>query len=527
MNPEFLKPSFSRHPCNFLFLVIAFFIGFLTTSFVFAGGVVTTNFHVVQMSGETMTQLHNRAAGLKAPYSSGGIGMLGWSGYSQVYKNCNSNGIQKDGDGPNRDVFCDFTARAYSQETCGADGLNWTGSYCQTFVSVNWYEHASGNCPVGTGDADGDGICNKECPAAGTQFSGEFATEFTDGVLTLSIGGIRNVDDCQVAPVWENARCYWADDPDPIFPETICRQIHHYEYNGLNSDGGEPSPGDGDEEPAPDATTEVPPGDHTQDAKNYTAIPKTTETMPDGTTVDQEGYVESETRQIGPNITQDTTTTVIKRSNGMTKTTNYTKTTTVNPDGIKTVDEETTVSYSQSDMQVIAVQNDDGYTTITNNPGYSGGSTSSKSTSYDAEGNMTGSSESTSYDGDEEGKGEAGQGDGVEGDGGTCEENPQDLACMTWTAGNESGDGFPSAEGDPEGDAWAELSGNIDSIKAEAQAMFSFNQPSGVLGCYEFFTFRGTSYSACLDKFETAFNMIGQALLFIVLFLVLFAILRD
>jgi hypothetical protein len=199
----------------------------------------------------------------------------------------------------------------------------------------------------------------------------------------------------------------------------------------------------------------------------------------------------------------------------------------VNPDGIKTVDEETTVSYSQSDMQVIAVQNDDGYTTITNNPGYSGGSTSSKSTSYDAEGNMTGSSESTSYDGDEEGKGEAGQGDGVEGDGGTCEENPQDLACMTWTAGNESGDGFPSAEGDPEGDAWAELSGNIDSIKAEAQAMFSFNQPSGVLGCYEFFTFRGTSYSACLDKFETAFNMIGQALLFIVLFLVLFAILRD
>lgn len=445
MNLEYLKPTFSAHPGNWMLAAVVGLLFFFVTSIATAGE-MSRRYDVVQLPGESLTSLHNRMAALCNTHRYEWQNM-GWSGWTESYSGGNCATMTgRDSTGPAVDGNRWWTLRKYDQASCAAAGATWNTTYCQVQPGISYYEWATGNCPVGTGDSDGDGLCNKECPAAGTVFSGTFATEPTDGPLTITIGGIRVVDECEVTPVYEKVACFWANEMDPNDPDTICRQLHHYEYTGANGTPSDPAPGDGPEEPAP-TTEPIAAGDYTQDAKSYTPIEKTTEVMPDGTTVESEGYVESETKNIGPNITEDTTKTVINRSNGITKTTTYTVTTTTNPDGSKSVHEETTVSYDQTDKEVIAVTKD-GYTTITNNPGYSGGSTTSKTTNYDSQGNNTGSNETTSYSGDESGKADAGQGEGEgEGEGeegGKCDVSPAPVECEDVTTEGKESEGTDS-----------------------------------------------------------------------------------
>lgn len=392
---EYLKPNFSRHWGNWVLApLVAFFLGFLPAS-AFADG----TYYYYDNDSAQAACLAKQASEIAAG------------------RNVNA---------------CTWTSGHWLL-------TSYIGAYWQNNDRQRYRYYPTAGCPGQVSDPNGMCVDPVPCPDSGTVFAGTFAREPQTGIWETTVGGVRNVDGCEVTPVFEAVKCFWADELDPNNPETVCRSIHHYEYTGNDAPGGTGAPGS-DPEDLPVPTGEpLAPADHTKDLSTSTPIPESVEVLPDGTVITQSGYVETQTKNIGPNIQQDTETTVIDRSDGITKTTTVTTTTTTNPDGSKSVVEATTTAYEQTDKELIMVKGQDGTITITSVPGYSGSTTTTKTTGYDTQGNSTGTQTNTSHgaDGNGDAAGEQDKGD-------YCEENPVALECESISASGKDSEGTNS-----------------------------------------------------------------------------------
>lgn len=155
------KPSFSNHPGNYVLALAVGLLAFFAASL--ANAELSRRYDFVQLPGESMTTLHNRVAShcnaMRYEWQN-----MGYSGWSESYSggNCSTSSI-RDGDGPNYDAYRTWTLRKSMSDQASCDavaGSTWlSGSLkCEVRPGIQWYEHATGNCPAGSED-DGTGKC--------------------------------------------------------------------------------------------------------------------------------------------------------------------------------------------------------------------------------------------------------------------------------------------------------------------------------------------------------------------------------
>lgn len=426
---DYLKPNFSLHWGNWILApLVAFFLGFLPVS-AFATGfdTWTEGYYWAQNSG---TPYAKRGATPRLACEN--LFNLYYTGHVEI-------------SGP------------VATDTYKCDRYDTQGQWAGT-----WNVGKYADCPQGSADP----WCQNpfppvECPAAGTEYKTFFNETVEDGSV-VNVGSGNNVEGCEVVPVWESTQCGTPEVPQAGLE---CLRIISYQYTGQEKTDGD-APEDVPENRDPDVSTWEPlsDGDQTQDTKTVVPLAETEETMPDGTVVTQTGYVETETKNLGANVTQGTETTVYLWSNGITKTVTVTETTTTNPDGSKSVVRTENVTYEQTDKELTVVDNGTGGLVVTNTPGYSGGRTTTTTTNYDTEGNSTGSSTVSQNDGT--GSGDVAQ-DSFE-DQGYCEQNPQALECETVSVSGNKGIGTESwwTSGYPGGISgiWDAHTGSLESL---------------------------------------------------------------
>ena len=131
------------------------------------------------------------------------------------------------------------------------------------------------------------------------------------------------------------------------------------------------------------------------DSLDVLVQPTTSEIGPDGSSITSQSTVEIAVKGKGATITDSTDTIIVTESEGLRKTVTTTETNVIYPDGTKEVITERDVAYEQTDKTVVIITKADGTKVITNAPGSSAGSKSTKTDTYDAEGNLTSSSTTT------------------------------------------------------------------------------------------------------------------------------------
>lgn len=326
-----------------------------------------------------------------------------------------------------------------------------------------------------------------------------------------------------------NGCSVYLDRKDIMSKDGVDYVWYYYNYTGgdtVDEQAPNMEPTDSDplitDEPDPDPESDPDPIGPSPETSETVYNGKTTETLPDGTTVDVESETTTTTRGAGTDKVVTEVQTVFKRSDGISKTETITTTEITNPDGSKTVTTETQYSYTQHGDEYTVIDHETGAVSHTKGDNISAGGTVTKTDTYDADGNKTGSSTSCSSSGDD-GLGEEAEEQNF------CAENPQNVVCKEWDNGTGSDETFAIDDQRTKVDqAWQELNTLISDTQEEIKQVFDTSELGGAsLGCYDFFSAFGTSYDVCLDQYSQAFSYVGQGLLFLTVLLVLYMLLKD
>jgi len=280
------------------------------------------------------------------------------------------------------------------------------------------------------------------CPAADTEFT---LTQSFDGELDPNTGDVVSTGEGNVLKVCGNGTC--VETVQYLGCEYKYRPIHEStrvycyppEGDGKASCYREfvaKSTGEAGSLPSEDEDTsffiEDEPADSSQvvDADNPPADSvvesvtiDTVETMPDGTVVEQDGVSLVGLTGAGLFISELSDVFQYVYSEGITKTENTTLTTTTSPDGSVSVVEQRDVTYNKPDEQVYTLNKDTGQVTTSTTPGYSGGTSTTTTDSYDSTGKKISSNTTTQQTGDT-------SGENPEQDI-KCKQNPNDPSCKS------------------------------------------------------------------------------------------------
>jgi hypothetical protein len=145
-------------------------------------------------------------------------------------------------------------------------------------------------------------------------------------------------------------------------------------------------------------------------------------------TVTTEQTTTTQTAGSGTLVLSDGTTYTVTESGGITKTTTETTVTAENLDGSKTETIQTDTTYTQNPSTTISIDNSTQTINYTTSPGTTSGSGTTKTNTYDPNGNLTGSTEQSSTAADESA---------------TCEDTPNAVECKTYV----SADSFYESDG--------------------------------------------------------------------------------
>lgn len=421
---SFLTPTFSNHWGNWLFVVMAFFIGFLPVS-VFA---------------EPIT--------VKGQYSSA----------AAAQSACNTWGALNPATGGDYYNFqCNI--QTYHSATERAQQISVYYSNDVIKERFRWTYQISGGCPVGTLELNGQCFPDPGCPASGTEKVLAVPAKTPEelaatGPAVFYPSTVYLFDSCgytkKPVPDGEDppeTQCYFAPDDNQI--ERIwCKYTFIATGTIANQAAGmpaaEPKEVDG-EDPDISVASEDTTNQGVAESSSETVVSEPTETLPDGTTVDQKTEVATEVKNTGIQTETSTQTETVQWSEGIVKTTTTTTTTTTNPDGSKTVDTVQSVAYQQTDGALMITENDSGVRTITHNPGYGGSKTTTTSTSYDSEGNKTGSTSSTSSQNSTSTNSGAGEAESDFESTTFCEDNPDNPACKDYDGPSVDGEYTPGS----------------------------------------------------------------------------------
>lgn len=470
MKLSYLKPNFSNHPLNYIFLLLIFIGSF---SFV------------------SLTQADSFFEPDNQYYSSG-------------FKWC-TNG------------YCSSTpARAVQ--------LRYPSLYAYEFLPSSDPDEAIVRRFRENGTRIGETIVNKiscssddcfpnpnpdsnQCPTSGTPIN----------AITNSgpVGSKYSVNGCEVVPVWTDVQCTqeWINE----FPDIGCKAISRYEYSGNQMQEGEHF----DEVPEDDILDSDPDLDEIGILPNTsdTIVDRQFEQWNDGSTTETVVTTSTESRGAGSVRNDTETVTTVSYSNGITKTQTVVETTITNSDGSKTVTTDKTVSFTQNPVNTITVTKPHTVNKTQGQPIQTSQNTITTNT-YDSNGNLTGSSTTS-------GSSDDGLGDGQDGsDNDYCKENPKAAGCLEWEPDSEGGN-FDLEGYDAEIEqAKQDLTNIINDIRSEIEVMFDFQGNSAALGCMDFVSFNGLSKQFCLSDYANPLGKIAAAILFLALLLALFIILR-
>ncbi|MBV1789013.1 hypothetical protein KQ940_13225 [Marinobacterium sp. D7] len=492
MKLPWYRPSFSNHWGNWLFVALAFFIGFLPVStFAANGDWVDGSYYWVDVS----------------PY---GAGNTAASAFSDFRSKCSSTSI----------AACSPDA-SYTSYDGSYIHFTWNGGANNGAIRTKFYA-----CGSGSGASFQCSEPGPDCPDFGTtkyiywQMPSEPDPVFTCvGCGDEYYQNTVSYDGCEYT--YDSRYVDWKT-------YTENGQKFHYMFADGVATGNALDPVEGniqtktvDEPPVNDSSIENLDSSNEVDdgpvnESNTTYVPETTETLADGTEVATASETTVEKRADGVSVEKASDVVdVVTYDNGITKTTTKVTTTTTYPDGSKEVKEEIIQSYTGHNDEQYTVRHDDGSVTYTKLPG-SGTAvvTKTTTTNVDANGNVTGSSESSSVSGDSQASGEQQQGS-------ACEKNPYSKECTgEFDPGEPQEHGFESGKGEASyNEAVAAFNAELSDIKSQVNSMFQPVNGGGAITPYEI-TVRGatgdigiTKWLPYLDQFNLAALVMAVAAL--------------
>ncbi len=479
----YLKPNFSSHWGNWvLFPLIAFFIGYLPVSVIAAqvGDIyyITNN----GKTGWTPDEACSKALTDDVYHSASGgacYAVSSWDGRV-------------------------FSYTFYGQNTCTAGFIAQPSHICSTDIPP-------------------------DCPAQGTVTRMVIPTsgQIVDGVFVGADGqtpsDFRNgaFDGCGYVPtyMYESSELTQPDYEYACSDDRECLIIVNMAATG---EAASPTSNAPSATPLDDLEKQVNDPGPQPETSETVHHESTSETLPDGSTVQVQSSTTTTVRGAGTDTVETTEQTVFKRSDGIVKTETKTIIEKTNPDGSKTVTEEITYSYTGHGADYAVLDKNSGTLQSNSEPDVTAGGKTSTTKNYDADGNLTSEKSSSESSGEEELKDEEEEAE-------FCKQNPENVICKEWNGETDSDAKFATDETKSEVDAaWLGLKSTISDVQAEIKDVFSVSDLSGSgLGCYSFIEFMGKSFDACLGGFAPMLGQLGQALLFLTMLLILYMLLKD